>query len=185
MDTHAPAEAVGTVGGFGGAGAVGGADRAERLRTVLRQHAAGVTVVTVPGPAGFTATSFTSVSLRPPLVTFFVGAGASAAPPVGRAAAFAVHLLDVEHAALAERFAEPGIDRFAGVAWTPAPGGVPLLYGPRWLTARVVLRQLLGDHLQVVGEFQDSGGYGGTGPALVRHDGGYAGARPVPPGWRP
>lgn len=34
------------------------------LRRTLRRHAAGVTVITVPGPAGFTATSFTSVSLR-------------------------------------------------------------------------------------------------------------------------
>ena len=34
-------------------------ERADLLRRTLRRHAAGVTVITVPGPAGFTATSFT------------------------------------------------------------------------------------------------------------------------------
>ena len=56
-------------------------DPAATLRRALRQHAAGVTVITVPGPAGFTATSFTSVSLEPALVSFY--SGPCALPPCG------------------------------------------------------------------------------------------------------
>ena len=43
----------------------------ERFKQVFRNHPAGVVVVTVDGgsgPAGFTATSLTSLSLTPPLV---------------------------------------------------------------------------------------------------------------------
>ena len=50
---------------------------ADLLRRTLRHQAAGVTILTVPGPAGFTATSFTSVSLQPALVSFYLAATAS------------------------------------------------------------------------------------------------------------
>ena len=55
------------------------------FRRVLRRHAAAVVVVTAPrdgGGAGFTATSFTSVSLEPPLVSFCVAKAGSARPSV-------------------------------------------------------------------------------------------------------
>lgn len=57
---------------------------ADIVRRTLRRHAAGVTVITVPGPAGFTATSFTSVSLEPALVSFCIGVHA---PPARQYAA--------------------------------------------------------------------------------------------------
>ncbi|WP_409062405.1 flavin reductase family protein [Streptomyces sp. SYP-A7185] len=72
-----------------------------RAPYTLRRHAAGVTVITVPGPAGFTATSFTSVSLRPPLVSFYLGLTASTARAVDDATRFAVHVLGTQDAALA------------------------------------------------------------------------------------
>jgi flavin reductase (DIM6/NTAB) family NADH-FMN oxidoreductase RutF len=48
---------------------------ADRFRALLRHQASTVAVVTAPGtpPVGFTATSFTSVSLDPPLVSFCLG----------------------------------------------------------------------------------------------------------------
>jgi flavin reductase (DIM6/NTAB) family NADH-FMN oxidoreductase RutF len=145
------------------------------LRRILRQHAAGVTVVTVPGPAGFTATSFTSVSLEPALVTFFVSVAASATPMVNLAEHFAIHLLDAGHAAVARQFARRGADRFAGLSWSPSPDGVPLLHGICWLTARTILRQRIGDHIQVVGELQAAASNSSRCErALVYHDGGYA-----------
>jgi Flavin reductase like domain/Luciferase-like monooxygenase len=54
------------------------------FRALLRRHAAAVVVITAPGepPAGFTATSFTSVSLEPPLVSFCLARTASAWPAV-------------------------------------------------------------------------------------------------------
>jgi len=144
---------------------------AEILRRTLRRHASGVTVITVPGPAGFTATSFTSVSLQPALVAFYLGLTASTAPAVRAAERFAVHILGAQHAPLAESFARSGTDRFAGIPWGPSDEGLPLLDGvPAWLTARVVLRQEIGDHLHVVGEVETGGGPA-TGLPLVHHDG--------------
>lgn len=153
---------------------------AELLKQTLRRHAAGVTVLTVPGPAGFTATSFTSVSLEPALVSFYLSATASSAAAVRAAAVFAVHVLGERQRELAERFARSGIDRFAGTRWSPGPLGVPLLPGvPAWLTARPVLRQEVGDHLLVVGEVTGAGGDGHQDP-LLHHAGGFGSFRPLP-----
>ncbi|QMU69907.1 flavin reductase family protein [Streptacidiphilus sp. P02-A3a] len=155
---------------------------ADLLRRTLRRHAAGVTVLTVPGPAGFTATSFTSVSLEPALVSFYLSSTASTAAAVRAAGIFAVHVLSEDQAGLARRFATSGTDRFAGTDWSAGPEGVPLLDGvPAWLTARPVLRQTVGDHLLVVGEVLDAGGSGDSSP-LLHHSGGFGGYHPLVPG---
>ena len=155
---------------------------ADLLRQTLRRHAAGVTVLTVPGPAGFTATSFTSVSLEPALVSFYLSSTASTAAAVRAAGIFAVHVLSEDQAGIARRFATSGADRFAGTSWSPGPEGVPLLDGvPAWLTARPILRQPVGDHLLVVGEVLDAGGSGDSSP-LLHHSGGFGGYRPLRPG---
>ena len=155
---------------------------ADLLRQTLRRHAAGVTVLTVPGPAGFTATSFTSVSLEPALVSFYLSSTASTAAAVRAAGIFAVHVLSEQQAALAHRFATSGTDRFAGTRWSPGPEGVPLLDDvPAWLTARPVLRQQVGDHLLVVGEVLDAGGAGDSAP-LLHHGGRFGGYRALAPG---
>lgn len=144
---------------------------AELLRRTLRRQAAAVTVVTVPGPAGFTATSFTSASLEPALVSFYLGANASTAAAVRRAEVFAVHLLGVGQAGLARGFARSGVDRFAGVEWSPREGGVPVLAGvAAWLTARTVRVVDIGDHFLVVGRLKEVGGTDPQAP-LVHHDG--------------
>ncbi|GAA4686767.1 flavin reductase family protein [Streptomyces chumphonensis] len=143
------------------------------LRRTLRRHAAGVTVVTVPGPAGFTATSFTSLSLRPALVSFCVATASSAALAVTRADRFAVHLLGADDAGLAERFARSGTDRFAGTPHAYRDGGLPVLgAAPVWLAARVRARHAVGDHLLVVGEVE-AGAVRRTTSPLVRHAGAY------------
>jgi flavin reductase (DIM6/NTAB) family NADH-FMN oxidoreductase RutF len=155
------------------------------LRRTLRRHAAGVTVITVPGPAGFTATSFTSVSLDPALVSFYLGATASTLDAVRHADRFAVHVLGAENTTLARQFARSGIDRFSGISWTDIGGGLPVLDGvPAWLTARVTRCEQIGDHYLVIGEVQ-SGGGPARSPALVHHDGAFATAvRLAPPNTR-
>ncbi|MEU7435005.1 flavin reductase family protein [Streptomyces sioyaensis] len=156
-------------------------DADDILRRTLRRHAAGVTVITVPGPAGFTATSFTSVSLRPALVSFYLGLGASTAPAVQEADRFAVHFLGTQNAEVARQFAHSGVDRFEGVAWTEHEDGLPVLDEvPAWLTARVTLRQPVGDHLLVVGEVE-TGVVHQDATALVHHDGAFAAAHPLLP----
>ncbi len=128
----------------------------DEFRAVLRHQASTVTVVTVPGtpPAGFTATSFTSVSLEPMLVSFCLRHASSTMPAVTRAEYVAVHLLSYRQQALARRFATGGIDRFAApTSWYPGPHDVPILSGTiAWLVARVVARPVAGDHVLVLAQ---------------------------------
>ncbi|MEU2616900.1 flavin reductase family protein [Streptomyces sp. NPDC007157] len=154
-------------------------DGADLLRDTLRRHAAGVTVITFAGPVGFTATSFTSVSLRPALVSFCIGLDASSTPAARLADRFAVHVLGTANAALARQFARSGVDRFAGVRWRAQPDGLPILDDVTgWLSARITLRQTIGDHLLVVGEI-DAGAVVEEAPALVHHNGSFASAHPL------
>jgi flavin reductase (DIM6/NTAB) family NADH-FMN oxidoreductase RutF len=147
------------------------------LRALLRHQASTVTVVTVPGrpPAGFTATSFTSVSLQPPLVSFCLDRTSSSWPAVARADHVAVHLLAERQQALARTFATSGIDRFAAhPAWHAGPHGVPVLDDTlAWLVCRVVDRVVAGDHAVVLAE-PLLGQHGAAGCPLLYHRGGYA-----------
>ncbi|HEY1489368.1 MAG TPA: flavin reductase family protein [Micromonosporaceae bacterium] len=126
------------------------------FRAALRRHAAGVVVITAPGdrPAGFTATSFTSVSLDPPLVSFCLNRSASSWPAIERAGHLAVHVLAGHQEQLARTFATSGVDRFAApTRWRSGPHGVPLLDGvPAVLVCRVVDRVAAGDHAIVLAE---------------------------------
>ena len=125
------------------------------FRAVLRRHAAGVVVITAPGPrpAGFTATSFTSVSLDPPLVSFCLDRNASSWPAVAVASHIAVHVLAEHQEHLARTFATSGVDRFAATRWRPGPFDVPLLDGAQAvLVCRIADRVAAGDHAIVLAE---------------------------------
>ena len=158
------------------------------FRQLLRRHAAAVVVVTAPGepPAGFTATSFTSVSLEPPLVSFCLANTASAWPAVHRAETIAVHVLTQEQEHVARTFATRGIDRFAAYgAWHPGPDGVPLLDGVlARMVCRVSRKVEAGDHTIVLATPETGEHHADSDVTpLVYHDGRYAALhRSVPPG---
>ena len=148
------------------------------FRALLRRQAAAVVIVTAHGtpPAGFTATSFTSVSLRPPLISVNLDRSSSSWPTINAADYVGVHILRSDQEQLARRFATSGIDRFAdGVSWQVGPAGVPLLAGClAWLVCRVVNRIPAGDHAivlaePVVGQHLDDP----HGPPLIYHLGRY------------
>jgi flavin reductase (DIM6/NTAB) family NADH-FMN oxidoreductase RutF len=152
---------------------------ADLFRALLRRHAAAVVVITAPGapPAGFTATSFTSVSLDPPLVSFCLANSASAWPAVSVTDVVAVHVLRQEQEEVARTFAAHGIDRFAAHgAWTRGPGGVPLLDGVlARMVCRIVQRVQAGDHTIVLAT-PEAGEHHADEDAtpLVYHSGAYA-----------
>ncbi|WP_084959374.1 flavin reductase family protein [Thermoactinospora rubra] len=133
---------------------------ADRFRGALAQHAAGVVVVTaLPEgvPVGLTATSFSSASLDPPLVSFSIDRGSATWPWLRLADHFAVNVLAADQADLATRFARRGVDRFGGsTRWRPGPYGTPLLDG---VAAHVVCHlhatHDIGDHVLVVGAVAD------------------------------
>ncbi|MFN3615032.1 MAG: flavin reductase family protein, partial [Rubrimonas sp.] len=101
------------------------------LRRALGAFATGVTIVTGRdanrAPVGFTANSFTSVSLDPPLVLACIGAGAASYAAFRGADAFAVNILTAGQRDLAMRFATRGADKFAGGAWETRATGAPVL----------------------------------------------------------
>ncbi|MBV2352864.1 flavin reductase family protein [Streptomyces sp. J2-1] len=151
------------------------------LRSTFRRHAAGVAVVTASGaagPAGFTATSLTSVSAEPPLVSFGIGTGASSWPAVSGAEHVGVHILGEHQSDLAATFARSGADRFGRpTAWREGPHGVPVLDGVlAWLVCRVVARVPAGDHRIVLAEVV-VGDANGAGQPLLYHQGRFNGLR--------
>ncbi|MEV6695139.1 flavin reductase family protein [Micromonospora sp. NPDC051196] len=153
------------------------------IRNLLSHQANTVTVVTAPGaPAvGFTATSFTSVSLAPPVVSFCVHTGSSSWSAVAAARHVGVHLLAHHQQDLARTFAASGVDRFAApTRWWPGPQGVPILDGAlAWLLCRVIDRVTVGSHAIVLAE-PELVRRAETSSPLLYHRGRYTGLAPVP-----
>ncbi|MDG9693602.1 flavin reductase [Streptomyces sp. Alain-F2R5] len=154
---------------------------ADLLRSAFRRHAAGVAVITArgdAGPVGFTATSLTSVSTEPPLLSFGIGTGSSSWPTVCEAEYVGVHVLGEHQQDLATTFARSGADRFAApTAWREGPEGVPVLDGVlAWLVCRVAARVPAGDHRVVLAEVL-LGDPAGAGRPLLYHQGRYSGLR--------
>ena len=151
------------------------ADLTELFRDAFRRHAAGVAILTAVWdgvPYGFTATSLASLSADPPRFTFNMALSSSAWPAVANGEYVGVHLLGLDHAGLANRFAR-GPDRFSGDHWEPGPFGIPLLKDVRgWLLGRILLRLSFGSNAVVVAEVVD-GGIGADGHPLLYHGGSY------------
>ncbi|MFJ1900150.1 MULTISPECIES: flavin reductase family protein [unclassified Streptomyces] len=148
-----------------------------RFRQAFRRYPAGVVVITADaghGPIGFTATSLSSLSLDPPLVSFGIGTTTSSWPHIERARTAVVNFLGAEQQGLATTFATSGIDRFAApTRWQRLPEGEPVLDGVAgWL--RLEIEQLVpaGDHRIVIARVVDARLDEGRGPLLF-HDGAY------------
>jgi flavin reductase (DIM6/NTAB) family NADH-FMN oxidoreductase RutF len=138
----------------------------DAFRNVLGHFATGVTVVAYMGPAGvpggLTVNSFSSLSLRPPLVMVCIDHTAESFEPMMAADSFAVNFLSIEQEDVSRRFATKSVplyERFTGLAWHPgARRGAPILDGAlAHLECAIVDRHGAGDHTIVVGEVLDAG----------------------------
>ncbi len=143
------------------------------FRSVMGRFATGVTVVTADEdgePVGFTCQSFVSLSLEPPFVALAPARTSTSWPRIARAGSFCVNVLAEHQRDLCERFARSGGDKFAGVAWRPAPtGGAPVLEGSvAWVACALELVHDAGDHELVIGRVLDLGT--GHGAPLVFYD---------------
>ncbi|WP_309230954.1 flavin reductase family protein [Nocardia sp. SYP-A9097] len=102
------------------------------FKTVLGRFASGVTVITAIDegePVGFACQSFASLSIEPPLVSFFPARTSSSWPRIRRAGRFTVNILADHQDQVCRQLGRPGADKFAGVDWTPSVNGSPLLTG--------------------------------------------------------
>lgn len=118
---------------------------ADRFRHALRNHPAGVALVTATHAGrhvAMTVSSLASVSAEPPLLVFSVSDESSSAPVLLRAETFIVHLLDAGSAWLARLGARHDADRFGDPrTWAVTPEGEPYFVGaPVLVRARVIER---------------------------------------------
>ena len=146
------------------------------FRAACGRFATGVTIATVLDaerqPHGLTVSSFTSVSLEPPLVSICLGHAVSLIDTFRAANFFGINILSDDQQVLSERFARKGLDRFRGVGWTLGSCDVPLLDGVlAAIECRVEQRLPVGDHDILIGRMVASRVRDG-GP-LVHFFGGY------------
>jgi 3-hydroxy-9,10-secoandrosta-1,3,5(10)-triene-9,17-dione monooxygenase reductase component len=149
----------------------------DRYRQVLGQFCTGVTVVATcdeRGPAGFACQSFAAVSLDPPLVLFCPSRSSATWPRIAMTGHFCASVLADEQRELARIFGASGEDKFAGVRWSPASSGSPVLDGAlTWVGAAVEAVHEAGDHYVVLGRVTELGACRGAQPLLF-HRGRYA-----------
>jgi flavin reductase (DIM6/NTAB) family NADH-FMN oxidoreductase RutF len=152
-----------------------------QFRRACARFATGITVSTALAadgtPHGFTANSFTSVSMEPPMVLICVDHRANVLRHFEQATHFGVNILAEDQEALSVRFAERGLDRFVGIDWHTGMTGVPLLDGAL-ARFECATRQTMtaGDHTIILGEVLHAEWQ--EGAPLLYFAGGYHTAQP-------
>lgn len=131
----------------------------QSFRLFMRRVAAPVVVVTTRGgeeARGMTASSFSSLSLDPLLVSFNVTIGSQMHAAISKAQTFVVNVLSEEQAPLAAFFALPnlsGEDQFRHWPHGKTDDGAPVLDETLGaLECRIQQRIQAGDHIVVIGE---------------------------------
>jgi flavin reductase (DIM6/NTAB) family NADH-FMN oxidoreductase RutF len=128
----------------------------QEFRRACGRFATGVTIATVLDaeglPHGLTVSSFTPVSLDPPLVSICLGHAVSVIDLFRASGYFGINILSENQRRLSEAFARKGHDRFQGIAWTPGQTGIPLIDGVlAAIECQVEQRIPAGDHDIFVG----------------------------------
>jgi flavin reductase (DIM6/NTAB) family NADH-FMN oxidoreductase RutF len=125
------------------------------FRRTLGRFASGVTFVTAEvggAPEGLIVSSFASVSLRPPLVSFCPSRSSLTWQRMRAGRRFGVNVLSEQQAAFVTRAAPAGADRFGGVAYRWSAGGVPVLDDAlAFVECEIEAEHAAGDHWIVVG----------------------------------
>jgi flavin reductase (DIM6/NTAB) family NADH-FMN oxidoreductase RutF len=147
----------------------------DRFREAMAALPAGVVIVSAAAGAGFrglTASSFTSVSLDPPLVLVCLDATSQTRDAVAGTGRFSVSVLERGQEFVAERFA--GRAPLVDPLWRDVPhdlgtNGLPLVRGcVAWFECELRDLHAAGDHDIAVGEVIAAGR--GAGEPLVLWD---------------
>ena len=133
---------------------------ASDYREAMARFPSGVTIVTTADHEGrwwgFTASSFSPLSIDPPLILVCLSHDARCHPVFTSVPAFRVNVLGPEHEPLATRFATKGADKFAGNAFGPDRDGLPVLDGALVsLRCRTVELPRAGDHTILIASVED------------------------------
>jgi 3-hydroxy-9,10-secoandrosta-1,3,5(10)-triene-9,17-dione monooxygenase reductase component len=146
------------------------------FKTVLGHFSSGVVIVTSTSddePVGLTAQSFTALSLDPPMVLFCVAHTSTTWPRFRDTGRFCVHVLGDHQVELCQQFARSGVDKFAGVEWSPGPSGNPVIEGClAYIDCTLQNIHDEGDHHIVVGNVEDLS-VGKQGDPLIFYRGAF------------
>ncbi|ACU38163.1 flavin reductase family protein [Actinosynnema mirum] len=145
-----------------------------RLRAAFGAFPSGVVAVAaeVGGRlVGLCASSFTSVSLDPPLVSFSIATGSRTWPSLRGAARIGVTVLADHHGLVARQLAGPAEDRFTGLDPVVGEGGaVTLADGVAWFETSLERGVEAGDHTIVLLRLHSAAHTPGT-PLVFHHSG--------------
>jgi flavin reductase (DIM6/NTAB) family NADH-FMN oxidoreductase RutF len=122
----------------------------DALRRVFGAFPTGVTVVAAlvdDVPVGLAASSFTSVSLDPPMVSVCIAQTSTTWPVLRRARRLGVSVLGARQELAGRQLGARGGDRFAGMPWRASGNGDILLEGSSaWLDCSIEREISAGDH---------------------------------------
>ena len=125
------------------------------FRRVLGHFPSGVAAITSRGPEGrpigMVVSSFTSVSLDPPLVAFLPAKTSTSWRLIRANGAFCVNVLGADQESICRQIAGRG-NKFEGVAWSADASGLPALAGAvAWIACDIEAVHDAGDHDIAVG----------------------------------
>lgn len=140
----------------------------QALRKAFGSFMTGVTVVTAMSedntPVGFTANSFTSVSLEPPLLLVCPAKSLTSIDAFLNCERFAVNVLSEQQQQISNIFAKSKDDRFGQVEWYVDSLGNPVLGGVlTHFSCKVHKKVDAGDHYILIGEIVDFAAQEGNG----------------------
>lgn len=142
----------------------------DEFRSVLGRVPTSVVVVSgqVDGaPIGVSVGSFSSVSLDPPLVGFFIAKSSRTWPLIEPTGLFVVSVLGAHQEAVSRVFARSGADKFATVTYRSNADGCPLIDGAAaWIECRLAGTSDAGDHVLVLGEVMRLAANGDIAPLV-------------------
>ena len=146
------------------------------LRQCFGTFMTGVTIVTTTDsndkPVGFTANSFTSVSLSPAMLLVCIDNASENLNTFAKGRGFAVNVLASDQQELSSRFASPIANRFEGIHWQNSALGFPII-GDTAASFDCTLEQAIaaGDHTIMLGRIDNFSSSGKLG--LGYHRGQY------------
>ena len=149
------------------------------FRNTVGCFATGITVITTLDeagrPVGFTANSFTSLSLDPPLVLFCLDRKVASFEAFSGDRHFAVNILSSGQADVSQRFATSGQEKWEGFEFESRETGSPILRDCLAnLECTIESIHEGGDHVIVVGRVVSINRAEATSGALLYYKGRYA-----------
>ena len=130
----------------------------QELRRIFSRYPSGVVALAGlvnDAPVGLAASSFTSVSLDPPLVSVCIAQESTTWPVLRGAPSIGISVLAASHHREGRQLAARNADRFARVAWHRGEHDAVLLHGAAATMCCSILREVpAGDHLVVLLQVQ-------------------------------